>query len=161
MEFAAGLRRFRQGVPHVPRPLAPYGLGGRQGPTRRQRAVNDAYTDLAGIFVGDGGVDPNLIGTLLDPAIDGDAALLALAAGRRAEANGRIDKAINHFREAIDGGHAASAAGVVVHGAHDCARALFVRNHPGDVDECLNLLDDAQDWADSYGMTALSMRSSS
>ncbi len=118
----------------------------------------DAYTALAGLFVGEGVIDDDLIGVLLDPSTDRDDALLELAAGRRCEAAGRVDEAVEHFGAAIEAGRLASATEVIAHAAHDCARALYTRNHPGDADRCWAMLEEARECAGARGMTRLRAR---
>ena len=118
----------------------------------------DAYTALAGLFVGDGIVDDDLIGVLLDPSQDRDDALLALASGRRAEAAGRIDQAVRDFQHAVVTAEDAGAGEIAAHAAHDCARALFTRNAFGDKEACRAMLVRAHDHAAARGMTKLRER---
>jgi len=153
MELGAALRRLRLGNARQPRPGGPF--DGATAPRGDAPVPADAYTDLAGLFIGDGVIDDDLIGVLLDPSTDRDDALLALAAGRRAEASGRLDAAVRDFHAAIDAGRVAGTAEVVAHAAHDCARALFTRNHPGDAEECLRMLAAAHENASARGMATL------
>lgn len=143
MEFSGALRRLRTGVAKEPPP---------------RPAPAEAYTALAGLFVGDGVVDDDLIGVLLDPSVMRDDALLALASGRRAQALGRLDGAIDDFADAIAAARTAGVPEVIAHAAHDRARALFTRNHPGDADECLRMLAVAHESAQERGMDALCTR---
>ena len=146
--------RIRSAIWNSAAPFEDCGSAPRRQPPPRPASA-EAYTELAGLFVGNGIVDDDLIGVLLDPSVVRDDALLALAAGRRAEALGRLDGAIADFADAISAARAAVVPEVLAHAAHDRARALFTRNHPGDVDECLRMLAMAHESARERGMETL------
>lgn len=114
-----------------------------------------AHTDLAGLFVGDGVIDDDVVGTLLDPSPERDDALLELAAGRRAEACERLEEAADRLTAAIEMAVAARLDGIAAHARHDCARVLIKRGDAGDLGRAVGLLDMALTAASERGMDEL------
>jgi ATP/maltotriose-dependent transcriptional regulator MalT len=115
----------------------------------------DAHSGLAGLFVGDGVVDRELMYALLERSWVTDETLLAIAAGRRHEARGRYGAALELFEEAIASAHATGAVDLAVHARFDAARVLLNRGQPGDAERADSLLAKARNGARARSMETL------
>jgi hypothetical protein len=127
---------------------------------RSDRTIDlvDAHSGLAGLFVGDGVVDDDLMQALLERSWMSDEILLAIASGRRDLAHRRYDSAIEGFELAIGSAHATGAVELAAHARFDAARALLKRDHPGDAERADTLLAQAESGARARRMGRLLAR---
>jgi hypothetical protein len=130
---------------------------------RRRRAdppvdLIDAHSGLAGLFVGDGVIDDDLMQALLERSWVTDEVLLAIASGRREEAHGLYDEAIEEFEVAIASAHATGAVELAAHARFDQARVLLKRAYSGDAERAYTLLAQAESGARARRMGRLLAR---
>jgi hypothetical protein len=118
----------------------------------------DAHSGLAGLFVGDGVIDDDLMQALLEPSWISDEILLAIASGRREEAHGLFDEAIQEFEVAIASAHANGAVELAAHARFDEARVLLKRAYSGDGERAATLLAKAKSGARARRMERLLAR---
>jgi ATP/maltotriose-dependent transcriptional regulator MalT len=81
-----------------------------------------------------------------------------LALGRGAATLGRLDRAIEDLAVAVEQADRAGAPGFVAEAAYHLARALLVRNQPGDRDRADPVAHDADRLARTLGMAAYTER---
>jgi hypothetical protein len=130
---------------------------------RRKRSYEqfdliDAHSGLAGLFVGDGVIDDDLMQALLERSWITDEILLAIASGRREEAHGLFDEAIEEFEVALAAAHAQGAVELAAHARFDEARVLLKRAHAGDAERADTLLAQAESGARARRMGRLLSR---
>jgi hypothetical protein len=118
----------------------------------------DAHSGLAGLFVGDGVIDDDLMQALLERSWATDEILLAIASGRREEAHGLYDEAIEEFEVAIASAHTAGAVELAAHARFDQARVLLKRGYSGDAERAETLLAQAESGARARHMARLLSR---
>jgi hypothetical protein len=118
----------------------------------------DAHSGLAGLFVGDGVIDDDLMQALLERSLSTDEILLAIASGRREEAHGLFDEAIEDFDAAITAAHTAGAVELAAHARFDQARVLLKRDYSGDAERAQRLLAEAESGARARRMGRLLSR---
>jgi hypothetical protein len=133
-----------------------WGFHGR----RRAEPVDliDAHSGLAGLFVGDGVIDDDLMRALLERSLSTDEILLAIASGRREEAHGLLDEAIEEFEVAITSADTAGAVELAAHARFDQARILLRRDYSGDAERARTLLAEAESGARARRMGRLLSR---
>jgi hypothetical protein len=137
MEFSWGLRRRRRDHPVD---------------------LIDAHSGLAGLFVGDGVIDDDLMQAVLERSVLTDEVLLAIASGRREEAHGLFDEAIQEFEVAITSAHSSGAVELAAHARFDQARVLLKRGYSGDAERADTLLARAESGARARRMSRLLAR---
>jgi hypothetical protein len=115
----------------------------------------DAHSGLAGLFVGDGLVDRDLVSALFAA---NDETLLTIAAGRREEARHLYGAAFERFEDAISSARAAGAGELAAHAQFDAARVLLKRHEPGDLERARGLIDSARETARERHMEPLLAR---
>jgi hypothetical protein len=138
MEFTWGFRRKRSDL--------------------EQFDLIDAHSGLAGLFVGDGVIDDDLMQALLERSWITDEILLAIASGRREEAHGLLDEAIEEFEVALASAHAQGAVELAAHARFDEARVLLKRGYAGDAERAEMLLAQAESGATARRMGRLLSR---
>jgi hypothetical protein len=118
----------------------------------------DAHSGLAGLFVGDGVIDEDLMTALLERSWVTDETLLSIASGRREEAHRLFDEAIEEFEVAIASAHATGAVELAAHARFDQARVLLKRAFAGDAERAKSLLAQAESGARERRMGRLLSR---
>jgi hypothetical protein len=118
----------------------------------------DAHSGLAGLFVGDGVIDDDLMQALLERSLSSDEILMAIASGRREEAHGLYDEAIEEFEAALAAAHAHGAVELAAHARFDEARVLLKRDYSGDAERAETLLAQAEEGARARRMGRLLSR---
>ena len=118
----------------------------------------EAHSGLAGLFIGDGVVDRDLVGALLDGSLAADQTLLTIAAGRRQEARRLYGAAFERFDEAIASARDTGAPELAAHAQFDAARMLLKRHEPGDPERARGLIESARQTALALRMDPLLAR---